>query len=54
LNGWIGWRTILWMPQAKTVPGKSPYSVSPCVPMTQRWIAALPEKTGKSLDQWIA
>jgi len=22
--------------------------------MTQRWIAALPEKTGKSLDQWIA
>jgi len=35
------------MPRAK-------YSVSPRVQMTQRWIATLPEKTGKSLDQWIA
>jgi len=43
------------MPQAKTLSQrKSLYSVSPRVVMTQRWIAALPEQTGKSLDQWIA
>ncbi len=43
------------MPQAKTLAQrKSLYSISPRVQMTQRWIATLPEKTGKSLEQWIA
>jgi hypothetical protein len=34
--------------------GKSLYSVHPGVLMTQKWIAELPEKTGRSLDEWIA
>ena len=43
------------MRAAKTTPQrKSLYSVHPAVLMTQRWVADLPEKTGKSLDQWIA
>jgi len=29
------------------------YSVHPGVAMVQNWVASLPEKTGKSLDQWI-
>ena len=46
---------ILGMPQAKRQPqSKSPYSVHPSVLMAQRWVASLPEKTGKSLEQWIA
>jgi hypothetical protein len=43
------------MSQAKTQPQhRSLYSVHPGVLMTQRWVADLHEKTGKSLDQWIA
>jgi hypothetical protein len=30
------------------------YAVSPGVGMLQRWIATLKEKTGRSLDEWIA
>ena len=30
------------------------YSVHPGVLMTQKWIASLKEKTGRSLDEWIA
>jgi hypothetical protein len=37
------------MPKAK-----SPYSVHPGVLMTQKWVADLPEKTGRSLSQWLA
>jgi hypothetical protein len=33
---------------------QSPYSVSPGVEMVRKWIAGLPEKTGRSLDEWIA
>jgi hypothetical protein len=33
--------------------GKSLYSVHPGILMTQKWIAGLPEKTGRSLDEWI-
>jgi hypothetical protein len=33
---------------------RSPYSVHPAVLMTRKWIDALPEKTGKSLEEWIA
>jgi hypothetical protein len=32
---------------------KSTYSVHPGVVMVQKWIADLPEKTGRSLDQWL-
>jgi hypothetical protein len=35
------------------MPAKNPYSVHPGVVMVQKWIAELPEKTGKSLDEWI-
>lgn len=33
---------------------KSIYSVHPGVVMVQRWVETLPEKTGRSLDEWIA
>ena len=33
---------------------KSVYSVHPGVAMVQKWIDELPEKTGKSLDQWVS
>lgn len=32
---------------------KSPYGVHPGVAMVQKWVAELPEKTGRSLEQWI-
>jgi hypothetical protein len=37
-------------------PAKSTslYSVHPAVVMVQEWIHTLPEKSGRSLDQWIA
>jgi hypothetical protein len=38
---------------AKT-QSKSPYSVHPGVAMMRKWIADLPEKTGRTLEQWIA
>ncbi len=31
-----------------------PYSVHPGVAQVQKWIAELPEKTGRSLEEWIA
>jgi len=31
----------------------SPYSVHPGVAMVQKWIAELPAKTGRSLDEWL-
>jgi uncharacterized protein DUF5655/uncharacterized protein DUF4287 len=37
--------------------GSSPaslYSVHPGIAMMQQWIAKLPEKTGRSLEEWIA
>jgi hypothetical protein len=33
--------------------GKSPYSVHPSIAMVQSWIVSLPQKTGRSLDDWI-
>lgn len=33
---------------------KSRYGVHPGVLMVQKWITELPDKTGKSLDQWLA
>jgi len=32
---------------------KSLYSVHPSVTMVQSWVVSLPEKTGRSLDEWI-
>src|SRR5208282_6855847 len=36
---------------AKTL---GPYSVHPGVAQVQKWIQDLPEKTGRSLEEWIA
>jgi hypothetical protein len=38
------------MARAKIV---NPYSVHPGVLMTQTWVQTLPEKTGRSLEEWI-
>jgi hypothetical protein len=35
------------------MPKKSLYSVHPSIAMVQRWIDELPEKTGKSLEEWL-
>jgi Domain of unknown function (DUF5655)/Domain of unknown function (DUF4287) len=40
------------VPTAKS--GKTLYSVHPGVAMVQKWVAELPQKTGRSLEQWIA
>jgi hypothetical protein len=40
--------------QAAAKPPKSIYSVHPGVAMVQKWIAELPDKTGRSLEQWLA
>jgi len=42
------------MSKAATQPGKkSIYGVHPGVAMTQKWIAELKQKTGRSLDEWL-
>lgn len=42
------------MPKAATQPKKkSIYGVHPGVAMTQKWIAELKQKTGRSLDEWL-
>ena len=42
------------MPKAATQPrNKSIYGVHPGVAMTQKWIAELKQKTGRSLDEWL-
>lgn len=33
---------------------QGPYSVHPGVTMVQEWVRSLPDKTGRSLDQWLA
>jgi hypothetical protein len=43
------------MPRAKKAkPAQSLYSVHPGVAMVQKWIADLPAKTGRTLEQWVA
>ena len=37
-----------------TAQKKSLYSVHPGVAMVQKWVATLKEKTGRSLDEWLA
>src|SRR5262245_34666036 len=36
------------------MPKRTLYSVHPGVAMIQHWIATLREKTGRSLDEWLA
>lgn len=38
---------------AKSGSKSNPYGVHPSVPMVQKWVAELPVKTGRSLDQWL-
>jgi hypothetical protein len=38
----------------KRKAARSPYDVHPGVAMVQKWVAELPEKTGRSLEQWAA
>ena len=33
---------------------KTLYSVHPGIQMVQKWVATLKEKTGRSLDEWLA
>jgi hypothetical protein len=40
--------------KAQTAPKKQFYSVHPGVAMVQKWIRDLPEKTGRSLEEWMA
>jgi Domain of unknown function (DUF5655)/Domain of unknown function (DUF4287) len=43
------------MPRTATVPRtKSIYSVHPGVLMTQKWITELKQKSGRSLEEWLA
>ena len=37
----------------RAVPVKSVYGVHPGVLMTQKWVAELKEKTGRSLEEWL-
>ncbi len=53
LNGADGRRMILCMPHTSQAKRKSLYGVHPGVLATQKWVATLSEKTGKSLDEWI-
>jgi hypothetical protein len=41
------------MARAGTERGGSIYSVHPGVLMTQKWLAELKQKTGRSLDEWL-
>jgi hypothetical protein len=41
------------MPVARKAAAKNVYSVHPNVALMENWIATLPEKTGRSLEQWV-
>src|SRR4030095_17248900 len=50
----IDYGRIDLMARAATQPKKkSVYGVNPGVAMTQKWIAELKQKTGRSLDEWL-
>ena len=42
------------MATAKEAKSKSLYDVHPGVAMVQKWIAEMKQKTGRSLEEWIA
>jgi hypothetical protein len=39
--------------KAAPARAESPYSVHPGILMTQKWVRELPEKTGRSLEEWL-
>jgi Domain of unknown function (DUF5655)/Domain of unknown function (DUF4287) len=41
------------MPASKAKKSKSLYGIHPGVLMMQKWLKELPEKTGRSLEQWL-
>ena len=42
------------MPKASLAKSESLYGVHPGVAMVQKWVSELKEKTGRSLEEWIA
>ena len=42
------------MPKASLAKRESPYGVHPGVAMVQKWLAELKEKTGRSMEEWVA
>src|SRR5262245_1326360 len=46
-------RTRAMPRSAKPPQGPLPYSVHPGVKMVQDWIVALPQKTGRTLEEWV-
>ncbi len=42
------------MPKASAAKSESQYGVHPGVAKVQKWVAELKEKTGRSLEEWIA
>jgi hypothetical protein len=42
------------MPKASLAKSKSIYGVHPAVAMVQKWLAELKEKTGRSMEEWVA
>jgi hypothetical protein len=40
--------------KAKTARDASLYDMHPAVAMVQKWVAELKDKTGRSLEEWIA
>lgn len=42
------------MPGTKTAKSESLYGVHPGVAMVQKWLAELKEKTGRSMEEWLA
>ena len=43
-----------FMPKPSANKTHGPYTVHPGVAMVQKWIEELPQKTGRSLEEWIA
>lgn len=41
------------MPPAQPNARAALYSVHPSIEMTRKWLEALPEKTGRSLEEWV-
>lgn len=42
------------MAASSKLPPASHYSVHPSVALAEKWVNELPEKTGRSIEQWIA
>jgi hypothetical protein len=42
------------MPKASAAKSASPYGVHPSLALVQKWLSELKEKTGRSMEEWIA